>query len=278
MKIFIFGLGYVAQHFAVQAKTLGWTISGTHRQTGEYSEPNVFEFSETRLLDSEGLAALEQADAVLISIPPSGEMIDPVHRYYSRILASSHNLKWLGYLSTVGVYGEHHCNWVTEETDVAPQSPRTQARVQAEINWLKMMSVPTHIFRLAGIYGPGKSALDRARAGAPIIHKPVHVFNRIHVEDIVQALIASIQHPTPRQIYNLSDDLPAPGDEVLGFAYEQLELDVPEAVPFSAVDVSPMAAEFYQNCKRVNADKIKKSLNLKWIYPTYREGLAALKE
>lgn len=274
MNLFIFGLGYVGTHLAQQAIALGWNVVGTNRTEKDDSVCPSFLFSEERLLDTDGLEALEKADAVLSTIPPSGMMIDPAHRFYARVLRASQRLRWLGYLSTTAVYGDHHCNWVSEETPVMPQTDRAKARVVAEHQWLET-NQSAHIFRLAGIYGPGKSAIDRAMNDAPIIEKLVHVFNRIHVEDIVQALLASIQNPTPQEIYNLSDDLPAAGDEVLRYAYQQLGKVPPEAVAFHDVDLSPMAAEFYAECKRVNADKIKQRLGIEWLYPDYKIGLAS---
>lgn len=275
MKLFIFGLGNVAQEIVRQWQVLGFQVTGTHREIKDNEPLPHFAFNETTLLNHEGLEALENSDAVLICIPPSEMMIDPVHRFYSRVLSSSKKLQWLGYLSTTGVYGDHHCNWVTEETPPTPQTDRGVARVLAENQWLSMPSIPTHIFRLSGIYGFGKSAIARAENNAPIIHKPVHLFNRIHVADIAQALIASIFNPTPQQIYNLSDDLPAPGDEVLTFAYELLGKTPPEPVAYKDVDLSEMAREFYSECKRVNADKIKQVLGIQWRYPDYKAGLNA---
>lgn len=275
MRLFIFGLGYVATELVRQWQKLGFEVTGTHRELKPDEPIPHFAFSDQVLLDADGLAALENAEAVLITIPPSGMMVDPVYRFYARVLSESRHLKWLGYLSTTGVYGDHHGNWVSEETPVNPQTPRSQARVLAEQQWGKMRGMPVHIFRLSGIYGPGKSALQRAEKDAPIIHKPAHVFNRIHVADIVMALITSMFNPTPHQIYNLSDDLPAAGDEVLRFAYELIGKTPPEAVLYRDVDFSEMAKEFYSECKRVNADKIKSALGLSWQYPDYKTGLQA---
>lgn len=275
MKLFCFGLGYVASEVIRQWRVLGFEVFGTHRQFQENETIPHAAFSEKILLDADGLAALEDAEAILIAIPPSGMMIDPVHRYYSRVIAASRHLKWLGYLSTTGVYGDHHGNWVSEETPVNPQTTRAQARVMAERQWLNTPNVPTHIFRLSGIYGPGRSALQRARQDAPIIRKAAHVFNRIHVTDIAMALVTSMHNPTPHNIYNLADDQPAPGDEVLRYAYELLGKTPPEPVPFRDVDLSPEAKEFYSESKRVNAEKIKKTLGIAWQYPSYREGLSA---
>jgi len=268
----------VASELARRCQILGLDVIGTHQEIKQDEPIPHFVFSEKTLLNADGLAALENADAILISIPPSGIMIDPAYRFYSRVIAASKNLKWLGYLSTSGVYGDHHCNWVTEETPVNPQTDKARARVLAEQQWLSLMAVPTHIFRLSGIYGPGKSALTRAQNNAPVIIKPVHVFNRIHVADIAMALITSIFNPTPGQIYNISDDKPAAGDEVLNFAYELLGKAPPAPVAYRDVDLSEMAREFYSECKRVNADKIKKVLGIEWQYPDYKAGLIAEKQ
>lgn len=274
-RLFVFGLGYVATEIVRQWQILGFDVVGTHRALKNTATVKHFAFADDTLLDSDGLQALENADAVLICIPPSGVMVDPVYRYYSRVIASSAKLRWLGYLSTTAVYGDHHCNWVSEETQINPQTDRAKARVMAEQQWLNMFPVPAHIFRLSGIYGPGKSALARAENNAPVIVKPVHVFNRIHVADIAMALITSIINPTPGEIYNLSDDLPAAGDEVLNYAYELLGKNAPETLAYQDVDFSEMAQEFYSECKRVNADKIKKMLGIEWQYPDYKTGLRA---
>jgi len=269
--LFIFGLGYSANFIAAKATAEGWQAHGTHQTKQESS----FVYTGSQKLSKEGLKKLQQAEAVLISIPPD-ERGDIVFHDYAGILQQSKNLKWLGVFSTTGVYGDANGKWVDETTPVNPQTQREKNRVLAEQQWLST-DLPVHVFRLSGIYGPGRSALDRARQNAPIIAKPGHVFNRIHVADIAQAVAASIAQPTPKKIYNLSDDLPAPGEEVLRYAYNLLEQTPPKFILFEQAELSEMAKEFYAANKCVSAEKIKQALKIKWLYPSYKEGLAGLK-
>jgi nucleoside-diphosphate-sugar epimerase len=271
-SLFCFGQGYAAEFIAREFQLHGYEVYGTHRT----KRPNSFTFSANEKLDAVGLEKLSQASAVLISIPPD-EQGDPVYREYAKILAQSKNLKWLGYFSTTAVYGETEGRWVDEETPLNPQHQRALNRVLAERQWLGT-ELPAHIFRLSGIYGPGRSAIDRAQKNAMVITKPSHVFNRIHVADIARAVITSILNPTPQEIYNLSDDLPAGGDKVLQYAYELLGMTPPAPIPYNHVDLSPMAAEFYTESKRVRADKIKQYLEIEWLYPDYKVGLESLVE
>jgi hypothetical protein len=264
-NLFCFGLGYTAQFIA--AKLHDWEITGTHR------DKDII-YSSIQKLNDEALQKLLQADAVLVSIPPD-ENGDPVFHDYAEILRQSKNLKWLGVFSTTGVYGDAGGAWVDETTPVNPQNAREKNRVLAEQQWLST-NLPVHIFRLSGIYGPARSALDRAKQNAPIIEKSGHIFNRIHVADIAQAVVASIQHPTPHEIYNLSDDLPAGGDEVLRYAYELLGMSPPDVMLFEQAELSSVAKEFYAANKRVNAEKIKQHLEFDWLYPNYPLGLKSL--
>jgi nucleoside-diphosphate-sugar epimerase len=269
-SLFCFGQGYAAEFIVREFQLHGYEVYGTHRT----KRPNSFMFSANENLDAVGIEKLLQSSAVLISIPPDGDG-DPVFRAYAEILAQSENLKWLGYFSTTAVYGETEGKWVDEETPVNPLHARARNRVKAERQWLGT-ELPVHIFRLSGIYGPGRSAIDRAQKNAIVITKPSHVFNRIHVADIAHAIIKSIINPTPHEIYNLSDDLPIGGDKVLSYAYELLGMVPPAPIPYDHVDLSPTAAEFYTESKRVRADKIKQYLEIEWLYPDYKSGLRGL--
>ncbi|WP_260349055.1 SDR family oxidoreductase, partial [Alloyangia mangrovi] len=186
-------------------------------------------------------------------------------------------LDWVGYLSTTGVYGDHGGDWVDEDTPLTPTTARGKARAEAEAAWQAIDGLPLHIFRLAGIYGPGRGPFEKVRQGtARRIVKPGQVFSRIHVEDIAQVLEASIRHPRPGAIYNLCDDDPAPPEEVLQHAAELLDLPPPPEVAFDAAEMSPMARSFYAENKRVRNDRIKDELGVTLLYPDYRAGLAAL--
>jgi nucleoside-diphosphate-sugar epimerase len=262
-RLLCFGDGYVAQALALLARARGFMVVGTHRQHG----PLCYADGQ---LTPEILAAIAQASHILISIPPHGG---------EEVLAAAVGLHaprgaWIGYLSTSGVYGDHAGRTVHETSACLAATPRTQARLHAEYLWRQ---VGAHVFRLSGIYGPGRSAFDAIRAGrAQRIHKPGHLFNRIHVEDIAAALMASMLAPTPGEIFNLADDLPAPHDQVLAYAYGLLGQPVPPAVPYACSQLSPMAAEFYAGCRLVDASKIKQFHGLAWKFPTYRHGLATI--
>ena len=183
---------------------------------------------------------------------------------------------WLGYLSTTGVYGGHGGDWVDETTPPRPSQPRSIERLAAERAWQAMGAT---VFRLPGIYGPGRSAIDRVKAGtARRIDKPGQVFSRVHVEDIAAAVLAAMTHPAPGAIYNVVDDLPASNSEVIAYACELLGLPVPPVLPWDEVapTMSAMARSFYAENRRVRNDRLKRELGVALRYPTYREGLRAI--
>jgi nucleoside-diphosphate-sugar epimerase len=191
--------------------------------------------------------------------------------------AAAPHLRWVGYLSTTGVYGDHQGGWVDEQTPLSPSTARGQARVQAEAAWRSMPQLPLHIFRLAGIYGPGRGPFSKVRNGtARRIIKQGQVFSRIHVEDIALALELSLASPGTAPIYNLCDDDPAPPEDVIAHAADLLGLPVPEAVDFATAEMTPMARSFYAESKRVQNDLIKRELGWRPAYPDYRSGLAAM--
>ncbi|MFN4203127.1 MAG: SDR family oxidoreductase, partial [Tabrizicola sp.] len=219
--------------------------------------------------------ALAEATHILCSAAPDARG-DPFLRDAPKIARSG--AVWVGYLSTTGVYGDHQGGWVDETTPLTPQSDRGRQRVVAERQWLKT-GLPVHIFRLAGIYGPGRGPFEKVRDGtARRIIKPGQVFSRIHVDDIAQVLEASIRRPNPGAAYNVCDDNPCPPEEVISCAARMLDLPEPPAVPFDAVapTMTPMALGFYSESKRVRNDRIKDELGVRLLYPDYPEGLATL--
>jgi nucleoside-diphosphate-sugar epimerase len=220
---------------------------------------------------------IETATHILVSAGPDSDG-DPVLRNVRDQIASrAQSLVWVGYLSTTGVYGDHKGNWVDEDTPLNPSTKRGQLRVEAEAEWLSITNLPIHIFRLAGIYGPGRGPFSKVRNGtARRIIKEGQVFSRIHVEDIAQVLAASIKQPNPRAIYNLCDDDPAPPEDVIAHAAELLGLPVPPAVDFKDAEMTPMARSFYAESKKVRNERIKKELGVDLLYPTYRDGLLSL--
>ncbi|WP_374395958.1 SDR family oxidoreductase, partial [Tabrizicola sp.] len=220
-------------------------------------------------------AALAEATHILCSAAPDAQG-DPFLRAVPGIAQSK--AQWVGYLSTTGVYGDHDGGWVDETTPLTPQSDRGRQRVLAEGQW-QATGLPVHIFRLAGIYGPGRGPFEKVRDGtARRIIKPRQVFSRIHVDDIAQVLEASIRQPDPGAAYNVCDDNPCPPEEVIGYAARLLGLPEPPAVPFAEVEptMTPMARGFYNESKKVRNDRIKAELGVKLLYPDYPQGLAAL--
>jgi len=275
-----FGFGYTAQALA---RTLGpdWSITGTSRG-GEASaasvSPNIrrFRFDRDHPLDR---AAFTGATHVLLSVPPD-EAGDPVFDRHHEDIAAIPDLAWLGYLSTTGVYGNRDGRWVDESSELRPSGVRGWRRVAAEAAWLDLWrgrNLPVHVFRLAGIYGPGRSPFDTLRSGtAKSIDKPGQLFSRIHVDDIADVLMASIARPRAGAVYNVCDDEPAASADVIAHAAELLGAPVPPLVPFDAAELSPMARSFYDDNKRVSNALIKRDLGVALRYPSYREGLAAI--
>lgn len=279
--LFCFGLGFTAQALATRLAAQGWGIIGTCRSpekaadlAGRGWDLHVFDGSAP-LADASVLAP---ATHILISVPPDSDD-DAVLRLHGAGLATLPHLKWLGYLSTTGVYGDSGGAWVDETTPLRPTQARSIRRAAAEAAWLKLaeQGVPVQAFRLAGIYGPGRNQLEGVKRGtAHRIVKPGQVFCRIHVDDIARVLQASMAKPDPGAVYNVADDEPAPPQEVVAYAAELLGLPLPPEVPFDAAQLSPMAASFYGDNRRVRNDRIKTDLGVTLDYPTYREGLKAL--
>ncbi|MDO5647019.1 SDR family oxidoreductase [Paracoccus sp. (in: a-proteobacteria)] len=278
MKMLIFGHGYSAGYLTPELIAAGWDVTGTTR-----SDADRVAAAGARALiwpgqDDDVRAALREADAVLVSAAPMAAG-DPVLAAFRDDLAQA-PLKWVGYLSTTGVYGDRQGGWVDETSVLDGQGPRGQARIRAEDDW-RALSVsagwPLHVFRLAGIYGPGRGPFAKLRDGsARRIIKPGQVFSRIHVTDIAQVLMASLARMGPGGAYNVCDDDPAPPQDVIAHAAELLGLPVPPAIPFDQADMSPMARSFYGDSKRVRNDKIKRDLGVTLRYPDYHSGLADL--
>ncbi len=216
---------------------------------------------------------------ILSSIGPNAQGDPVLAQLGAEIVAAAPDLQWVGYLSTTAVYGDRNGAWVDEAAAVAPTSERGTWRAMAEAQWQQIPELPLHIFRLAGIYGPGRGPFAKLMAGkARRIVKPGQVFSRIHVADIAQALLASIDAPNTGGIYNLCDDDPAPPQDVLGYAAALLGLPIPAEVPFDEAGMTPMARSFYGENKRVRNTLIKEELGVELLYPSYRDGLRAVLE
>jgi nucleoside-diphosphate-sugar epimerase len=280
-RLFCFGLGYTALALARRLMTEGWRIAGTTRAVDKRAALasegfEVFLFERDRPLD-DASAALAGTTHLLTLIAPD-EAGDPVLAHHLADLRRCATLEWVGYLGTTGVYGDRAGAWVDETAAVAPSMPRTRRRVTAEGHWLAS-GLPVHVFRLAGIYGPGpgRNALAAVRAGtARRIVKPGQVFGRVHVDDIAQVLRASIARPNPGAIYNVADDEPAPPQDVIAFACALLGVAPPPEVPYDEADLSPMARSFYADNRRIDNARIKRELGVSLRYPTYRDGLRAI--
>ncbi len=272
-SLFCFGPGFSLKVLARQLLNNDWSVSGTYREAD--GAENLAALGIDPIPFNAADAAMESATAIISTVPPSAEG-DPVLARYGDQLANISKQAWIGYLSTTGVYGDTGGALVDEASALNPSNDRSQWRATCEQGWL---SVSAHIFRLSGIYGQGRSSVDRLRLGlARRIDYPGHLFSRIHVDDIAQTLIASINQPSPGQIYNLCDDEAAEQQVVEAYAAELLGIEPPPLVPFDEAirEMSPIAKTFWQDNRRVNNARIKNELGVKLIYPTYREGLTAI--
>jgi nucleoside-diphosphate-sugar epimerase len=279
--IFCLGCGYSAQALARKLQSSAWKITGTSRDEDKRSRLrsqgyDCVPFNSRK----EVRAALASHDHILISIPPV-ETGDPVLSAYRQdLLAAKSSLRWLGYLSTTGVYGDRGGAWIDETAALLPTTDRAHRRFAAETDWLSLHAahgLPVHIFRLAGIYGPGRNQLLALRAGtARRIVKPGQVFSRIHVDDIAGVLEASMRKPCPGRCYNVCDDEPAPPQDVVTFAAGILGLPPPPQISFDRARLTDVSRGFYEESKRVSNNRIKQELGYRLLYPSYREGLLAL--
>jgi nucleoside-diphosphate-sugar epimerase len=281
LRLFVFGLGYVGQAFARAMIARGWSVVGTTRGA-DRAEALRAEGIET--VDAEDRAAMTAAltgvNAVLVTAPPTAEGCPGLEAVIPALAAAQGFPDWIGYLSTTGVYGDFDGRWVFESSPLKAQSVEGARRVGAERDWRQVgrgMGLTVTTFRLPGIYGPGRSALDRLRAGeGRRIVKPGQVFSRIHLDDIVAGLLASLDRPRAGGIYNLCDDEPAPPQDVMEYAARLLGAPVPPDLPFNELGLSPATRRFYAENKRVSNALAKAELGWRPRYPTYREGLAAI--
>jgi nucleoside-diphosphate-sugar epimerase len=280
--ILSFGHGYSAQALSRTLLPQGWQITGTTRS--EVKAEALADQGVAPLIfpgdgdgDGDVADAIAQASHLLISAGPDASGDPVLNAVGDMISARARQFEWVGYLSTTGVYGDHQGAWVDENTPLTPSTRRGQWRKDAEEAWHAVPGLPLHIFRLAGIYGPGRGPFAKVRDGtARRIVKTGQVFSRTHVEDIAQVLAASIAQPAPGTAYNICDDDPAPPQDVIAHAAELLGAPVPPAIPFEIAEMTPMARSFYAESKRVRNDRIKDELGVQLRFRTYREGLAAL--
>ncbi len=282
MNLLVFGLGYSAQHFVHDHGAAFAKIAGTVRDASQKrplaGEAELLPFSQDQM-SPQIETRLAEADVILVSVAP-GTSVDPVLARFGRRLAAVKKKQKILYLSTIGVYGDRGGEWVDEEDLPTPKSERSKVRADAEKAWSTMAKDPAktvHVLRLSGIYGPGRNPLVNLAAGkAHRYVKPGQVFNRIHVEDIARTCAALVDYDGESGVWNVTDDEPAPPQDVVTFAAEMMAITPPPAQDFETADLSPMARSFYSENKRCSNRKIKEVLGVELAYPTYREGIAAL--
>ncbi len=277
-----FGFGFSAQALAGILPNDQWAITGTSRSVQGCEKIRALGFDAAVFNDDTpvDLSVLDEATHVVVSVPP-GKTGDPVLKMHGAHLADrAADIKWLAYLSTTGVYGDRQGDWVDETSPLVPGTSRGKARLEAETGWLNLWrqaDLAVHLFRLAGIYGPGRNQLQSLKSGkARRIVKQGQVFSRIHVADIAGILRASMQKPDPGSAYNVCDDEAAPPQVVVAYAAELLDLQAPPEIAFDDAELSDMAKSFYADSKRVSNQKVKTELGYSFLYPTYRQGLKAL--
>lgn len=280
MNLLVFGCGYSASFFLKAHYGSFVKISATTRGQRYLDRVGGVEYLtfDGNQASIEVLARLTAANAILISVPPNPDG-DPVLAHFRDALEKAPTLTTMVYLSTIGVYGDHSGAWIDEDTRPAPQSARSLARLKAEEGWLEFgrnLGKTVHILRLAGIYGPGQNALENLRTGtARQIVKAGQVFNRIHVEDIARSIAAAFSRKEGG-IWNVSDNEPAPPQDVIAYAAGLLGIAPPVPEPFLQADLTPMARSFYSENKRVSNRRLREVLGVSLGYPTYREGLTSL--
>jgi nucleoside-diphosphate-sugar epimerase len=272
-----FGHGFSARALTPLLLAQGFSVTGTTRSQDKLAGLDATGVTAKIWPGTDLRKELKSATHLLLSAAPNADGDPVLNAMRDDIAAHAPNLEWVGYLSTTGVYGDADGGWVDEESPLNPSTKRGQMRVDAEAEWQSIANLPLHIFRLAGIYGPGRGPFAKVRAGtARRIIKKGQVFSRIHVEDIAQILAASIAQPNAGAIYNMCDDDPAPPQDVIAYAAELLGMPLPEEVDFETADMTPMARSFYAESKRVRNDRIKNELGVALHYPNYRAGLTSL--
>ncbi|HEV7385677.1 MAG TPA: SDR family oxidoreductase [Phenylobacterium sp.] len=280
-RLLIFGYGYAGRALAHRLQLRGWRVSATIRQPADRAKLDVEGVTPVPAGNRQAMAqAVRDADAVLITAAPDADGCPGLRALVPALATAKAFPDWIGYLSTTGVYGDRRGGWVTEASRLAAQSTEGARRVGAERDWLEVgrgMGLTVTIFRLPGIYGPGRSGFDRLRAGeARRIAAPGQVFSRIHVDDLAAGLEASIARPRAGGVYNLCDDEPCPNAEVVAYAAKLLGLPAPPEIPLAQAGLSAAALRFYAESKRVSNARAKAELGWRPAYPTYREGLAAI--
>lgn len=276
--LLIFGFGYTGLEIAKLCLKQNWNVIGTSRRPDSFDQNKGYKVINYEKNSVNQI--IKSVTHILLSVPPEYATGDPVLNEFSDIISeNASNIKWLGYLSSTGVYGNYDGAWIDESDIPTPENETGKARINAEKGWLefgKKFSIPTAVFRLAGIYGPERNyLLDIKMNRARIIDKKGHVFNRIHVEDIANILYASMVSPKAGEVYNVCDNEPASPVDVANYAAGLLKMNPPEPIAFEKADLSGRMKEFYNSSKRIRNNKVKELLGKELTYPTYREGLDA---
>ena len=280
--LLIFGFGYTAKFMCQKFSKKNWEVFCTTRFKEKAKEIKSLNATPIFFDDEEKIESVLSKNSYILSTAPPENSKDPVVENYGHLLKkNSERVKWAGYLSTTSVYGDKKGEWVTEDTELEPNLERSISRVAAENSWIKLgenLLIKTVIFRLAGIYGPGRSLVDRLMKDEDvyIVDKPAHLFNRIHVDDIVGAIEMAISSKSEATIFNLSDDLPATQLDVAQFAASLLKKKCPQTVSLESDLVSEMARSFYKEEKKVSNTRLKDELGYKLTFPSYKEGLFAI--
>jgi nucleoside-diphosphate-sugar epimerase len=275
VQILVFGLGYTGTAIAKACVAAGLAAIGTVRDAGRSADGGI-----VRIDFSDADDAIASATHLLSTVPPDASG-DPVLVHHRDAIASARP-QWIGYLSTTGVYGDRNGGWIDEDTAPSPMSDRSRRRIAAEEEWRRFADrCAVDIFRLGGIYGPGRSAFDDLRAGkARRVIKPGHTFGRIHRDDIVCAVLAAMrqERTAGARILNLVDDEPAESADVVAEAARLLGVALPPAVPFdeAVTTMSPMARSFWAENRKVSSQRTQQMLGLRWRYPSYRDGLRSV--
>lgn len=275
--LFVLGMGYSAQALARRLLPAGWQVIGTTRSPDKAVRLAAAGI-EPLIWPGAALApALARATHLLASIGAGADGDPVLARHRDEIAQAAGHLRWAGYLSTTGVYGDHRGAWVDEDTPLTPTTERGRWRKLAEDQWRAVPGLPLHVFRLAGIYGPGRGPFEKVRDGtARLIVKEGQYMSRVHVDDLAATLAASMAAPAPGRAYNVCDDEPSPPEDVLRHAARLLGLPEPPALRFEEAEMSDLARSFYSESKRVGNGRIRRELGVRLAYPSYREGLAAL--
>ncbi|MBX9616296.1 MAG: SDR family oxidoreductase [Caulobacteraceae bacterium] len=280
-RLLVFGAGYLGQATARRAMATGWRVAATSRDPGRRAELEVAGIDPVDPSDPKALAqSVAGATAVLVTAPPEPSGCPGARALLPALTASGAFPDWIGYVSSTAVYGDRDGGWVCEDDALNAASLEGARRVRAEADWRDAglgMGLTVQIFRLPGIYGPGRSVVDRLRDGsARIVRKPGQIFNRVHVEDAVSGLFASIDWPRPGGIYNLTDDEPSPADVVMAGAAGRMGLPLPPEVDWTDPSVSEAMRRFYLDSKRISNARAKAELGWRPAFPTWREGLEAI--